>query len=130
MRRLLYVASFLIALSSCSGSTPEQAAAEAAKSYYDLLREGYYEGFLEGKAGVDSLPVPYCEQLLKVGQQYMADLVRKHKGISEVRISDNVGRTDTSLHLTHAFLLLCYGDSTQEEITVPMVEVGGVWKMK
>lgn len=130
MRKLLYVACLVAALSACSNGTSEQAAAEAAKSYYGQLREGYYEGFLEGKAGIDSLPADYCEQLLDVCRHYMDDLVRKHQGISEVRISENVGRTETSLHLTHAFLLLCYGDSTQEEITVPMIEVGGVWKMK
>lgn len=130
MRKLLYVACLVAALSACSNGTSEQAAAEAAKSYYDQLREGYYEGFLEGKAGIDSLPADYCEQLLDVCRHYMDDLVRKHQGISEVHISENVGRTETSLHLTHAFLLLCYGDSTQEEITVPMIEVGGVWKMK
>ena len=36
----------------------------------------------------------------------------------------------TTFHVVYAFLLLSYGDSTQEEITVPMVNVDGDWKMK
>ena len=49
----------LISLVACNEVSPEQQAAEAAKSYYDQLVEGYAEGFLEGKAGVDSLPADY-----------------------------------------------------------------------
>ena len=56
--------------------------------------------------------------------------VAAHGGISEVRISPNVGRRDTTLQLTYAFLLLCFADSTQEEIVVPMVEKDGQWYMK
>ena len=52
------------------------------------------------------------------------------EGLSAVEISPNVGRQDTTLHLIYAFLLLCYGDSTQEEITVPMVHHDGRWLMK
>lgn len=102
----------------------------AAKSYYDRLVEGYAEGFLEGKAGVDSLPSDYCDQLLEVYKQYMSETQKKHGGIREVRISENVGRSDSTLRLTYAFLMLCYGDSTQEEITVPMVQDGDEWRMK
>ena len=54
----------------------------------------------------------------------------KHNGLNEVQVSDNVARRDTSLNLTYAFLLLCYGDSTEEEITVPMVKHDGQWLMK
>ena len=122
---------FLVAvLLACSGTSPEEAAARAAKSYYDHLVEGYAEGFLEGKAGIDSLPDAYCEQLLQACHQYMDDITRKHAGLREVLVSDNIGRRDTSLNLTYAFLLLCYSDSTQEEVAVPMVEADGVWKMK
>ena len=120
----------LISLVACNEVSPEQQAAEAAKSYYDQLVEGYAEGFLEGKAGVDSLPADYCEQLLATHRQYLDDVRCKHNGFREVRISPNIARSDSILHVTYAFLLLCFGDSTQEEITVPMVEVNGEWKMR
>ena len=127
---ILFLIFYLLFSAACSSTTPEQQAAHAAQKYYKCLAEGYVEGFLEGKAGVGDLPSAYCEQLLQAYKMYIADMQRKHKGLREVRISPNVGRCDSTLHLTHAFLLLCYADSTQEEITVPMVESDGEWRMK
>ena len=60
----------------------------------------------------------------------MADMVSKHGGLTDVAVSPNIGRRDTSIHVTYAFLLLSFRDSTQEEIAVPMVEVDGEWRMK
>jgi len=130
MKSLLFVFVSLLLLTACSKKSPEEQAAMAAKSYYDKLVEGYMEGFLEGKANVDSLPSAYCDQLLAAYKQYMSDIQKKHGGIREVRISENVGRTDSTLRLTYAFLMLCYVDSTQEEIVVPMVQAGDDWRMK
>ncbi len=129
MRNLLYV--FLVLLTiGCSSEQPEKAAAEAAKSFYERLVQGFPEGFLEGKLGVDSLPTAYCEQLIEVYRQYLSDVQEKHRGIQQVSVSPNVGHRDTTLHVVYAFLLLSYNDSTQEEISVPMVERNGQWLMK
>ena len=130
MKHLLTLLAIVLACSACGGPSPEEKAAEAAKGYYDRLAAGFPEDFLEGRATVDSLPTDYCEQMVAVYRKYMADVEEKHGGISEVRISPNVGRRDTTLQLTYAFLLLCFADSTQEEIVVPMVEKDGEWYMK
>ena len=130
VRKLLFIALTLLVLCACSSSTPEEQAARAAQDYYECLIDDRPAEFLQGKADVDSLPDSYRAQLLMAINQYRADMLDKHNGLNEVRVSDNVGRRDTSLHLTYAFLLLCYGDSTQEEITVPMVERDGRWLMK
>jgi hypothetical protein len=45
-----------------------------------------------------------------------------------VRVSN--AKTDTIQKYTNVFLVLCYGDSTNEEIVVPMVEREGRWRMK
>lgn len=119
-----------ILMMSCKPVSPEQRAAEAALSYYHDLTNDRVEDFLEGKAGVDKLPADYCDQLLETYRKYLADIEEKHGGIHEIQISPNVGRCDSTLHLTYAFLLLCYNDSTQEEVVVPMVEENGNWKMK
>ncbi len=131
-----FVVSFLL-LCACSGVTEEWQAASAAKDYYDCLVEGNTTGFLEGKAGIDDLPDAYAEQLLKAVEQYQADMQQKHGGLREVRIVDNHYLNDhqdmyrdTTLHYIYAYLLLCYGDSTQEEITVPMVKQDDKWHMK
>lgn len=94
------------------------------------LTDGCPDDFVDGKVGADSMPAGYRAQLLKACEQYMAKLAGQHGGVREVCVSANVGRRDTAQHLTYAFLLLCFNDSAQEEITVPMVEVDGVWKMR
>ena len=112
----------------CSSPTPEQQAALAAEGYYTHLAQGDYDHFLEGKAGTDSLPDDYREQLLTSCRQFMAQQERAHSGIREVSISN--ARKDTLTDYTTVLLLLCYGDSTQEEIVVPMIEHNGRWRMK
>ena len=115
---------------ACSSVTPEQRAAEAAQSYYQDLMNDRVETFLEGRAGVDILPADYCDQLLEAYQHYVAEIKEKHGGVREIQISPNVGRRDSTLQLTYAFLVLCFNDSTQEEVVVPMVEEDGTWRMK
>ena len=58
----------------------------------------------------------------------MAQQNRDHHGILDIRISNVT--TDTVLNYTNVFLVLCYGDSVNEEIVVPMVERNGSWRMK
>ena len=119
----------LIGFMGCSSEpTAEERAAQAAKTYYDHLVAGRYDEFLEGRAGADSLPADYREQLLVSCQQFMAQQTKAHQGISDVRISN--ARTDSLVGYTSVFLRLCYGDSLQEEIVVPMVEHNGRWCMK
>ena len=113
---------------ACANPSPEELASIAAKGYYMHLVNGEYEAFLEGKAGADSLPDDYREQLLTTYRQFMAQQNRNHHGILDIRISN--AATDTTLHYTNVFLVLCFGDSVNEEIVVPMVERHGRWRMK
>ena len=117
-----------LALLGCSQPTPEELASLAAKGYYDHLIHGEYESFLEG---LDLLDDPeYRSQLLDNYQQFMATQQSSHGGIREVRIVR--AKTD-SIQLqpyTNVFLTLCFGDSTNEEIVVPMVERDGRWRMR
>ena len=122
---------FLLLMLACAcseGLTPEEQASLAAKGYYQHLAAGECEQFLQGKSGADSLPAIYREQLLTACRQYHAQQQTSHRGIREVRVM-NV-RTDSTLHCTNVFLVLCFGDSTSEEIVVPMVERHQRWVMK
>ena len=112
---------------SCGGSSPEEGASKAAKEYYDFLAEGDAVRFLENKAGVDTLSADYGEQMLAAVRQYQEDIQKKHGGLREVRIADDQSTFSTSQQST---LILCYSDSTQEAIAVPMVERDGEWLMK
>jgi len=130
MKKTIVAVLLAAILGACSKPSPEQQAAEAAQQYYQLLANGDVVRFLEGKIASDTLPGDYCEQLLAVYRQYLSDVNEKHGGISQVAISPNVGRADSTLQLTYTFLLLHFRDSTQEEITVPMVEHDGLWRMR
>lgn len=118
----------LLLYMACANPSPEEMASIAAKGYYTHLVNGEYEAFLEGKEGADSLPDDYREQLLMSYRQFMAQQNQAHHGILDIRVSNAI--TDTTLHYTNVFLVLCFGDSVNEEIVVPMVERNGKWRMK
>lgn len=129
MRRPLFCLLALVLLVACRQAlSPEEQATLVAKQYYDRLLQSDYDAFMDGKDGADTLPADYRSQLRRAYERYMAEQTAKHQGIRAVRTA--AARGDTAQHVTYAFLVLCYGDSTNEEITVPMVERNGRWLMK
>lgn len=140
MRHQLSLLVIVLACFACGNAlSPEQEATNAALVYYQHLVDNQPNEFLEGKADIDSLPKAYTEQLLQATRLYLSDIDAKHGGLREVRISDNVARCDTlpthggagdGIPVVYAYLILCYIDSTQEEIVVPMTEKNGKWCMK
>lgn len=130
MRKLVYLV-LLVSLAqwaACSSPTREKLASLAAKGYYQHLIEGDFDHFLEGRVMADSLPDDYRSQLIDGYSQFLAQQVKARGGINEVRISR--AYTDTTQQYTSVLLMLCYGDSTSEEVIVPMVEHNGRWMMK
>ena len=130
MRKLVYLVLlvFLAQWASCSNPTKEELASLAAKGYYQHLVEGDFEHFLEGRVMADSLPDDYRSQLIDGYSQFLAQQVNARGGINEVRISR--AYTDSTQQYTSVLLMLCYADSTTEEVVVPMVERDGRWMMK
>ncbi len=135
---LAYLASLVGLVAACGGASKEELASLAAKGYYDHLIHGEYEQFYEGMdqrtlpgdstAQVLSADSAYRSQMLDNLRQFMARQEKEHHGILEVRVSN--ATTDTVQQFTNVFLVLCFGDSTNEEIVVPMVERNGSWRMK
>ena len=131
--RLALFAALLVACGS--GPSREELASLAAKGYYDHLIHGEYEQFYEG---LDHRTLPdgtalsdddaYRSQMLDNLRQFMAQQEQAHRGVLEVRVSN--ATTDTVQQLTNVFLVLCFADSTNEEVVVPMVERNGAWRMK
>ena len=132
MRHILtLIGTMLFLFTSCGGDnvpSREDIAAKAAKAYYDSLLSGGYAYFSSGCVGTDSLPLHYREQLQVNAKQYILELKKLHNGINEVKIV--TAKTDSVTKVTNVFLTLCFGDSVNEEIVVPMLEENGVWKMK
>ena len=125
----------LAVLTACGSATKEELASLAAKGYYDHLIHGEYEQFYEGMdqrtlsdGTTLSDEAVYRSQMLDNLRQFMARQAQEHRGVLEVRVSN--ATTDTVQQLTNVFLVLCFADSTNEEIVVPMVERHGAWRMK
>ena len=130
MRKLAYLVllACLVWVAACGGNpTKEELASLATKGYYQHLIEGDYDHFLEGRLLADSLPDDYRSQLIDGYHQFMAQQ-QDRGGITEVRVSR--AYTDSTQHYTSVMMQLCYGDSTTEEVIVPMVEHDGRWRMK
>lgn len=127
MRKLIYLALIALYVIACSEPSKEELAALAAKGYYQHLIEGDYAHFVEGRLMADSLPDDYRAQLMESYKQFIAQQ-QVRKGIQEVRVSRAF--TDSTQQYTSVLLMLCYGDSTTEEVVVPMVEREGRWMMK
>ena len=128
MKKFLILVFVFLVTCACSSPTPEELASLAAKGYYEHLLLGEYDQFLEGKAGSDSLPDNYREQLLAGYKQFVAQQTSLHHGINEIRVVN--AKRDSLLNYTNVYLILCFGDSTNEQVSVPMIEYNGSWRMK
>lgn len=117
-------------LSSCKEESldPGYFAGIAAKGYYDLLLEGKYQEFVAGYQQRNRIPKGYCEQLVLNAQMFVEQQQEAHQGMQKVDVIS--AKADTAHHVADVFLSLAYGDSTKEQIVVPMVLVKGTWKMR
>lgn len=130
MRKIIYIFFGVIIATvwACSHVDPSDVAAHAAKQYYDYLLEEKYEAFVDGQYRPDAIPDSYRSQLIENVKMFVGQQKKEHRGIKEVRIVD--AQADTAQHAANVFLLFAYGDSTSEEINVPMVEHEGIWYLR
>lgn len=131
LRRYI-VSAAVVLMFSCGNSgdiDPECAAAsEAAKLYYTYLIEGKNTEFVSSFIGKDSLPSDYRAALDSNACDFIEVQNERHGGIKGVEV---VSAAKDSIQKTiDVFLNICYGDSTQEKIVVPMVKDSDKWKMK
>lgn len=132
MRKLVIITIGFVAAAviySCRGNkTVDFAAANAAKDYYDQLIKEKYDAFVDGMNMPERIPDSYRQQLEDNTRMFVDELQKAHGGLREVRVVNCVNDSiDVS---AHAFLMLCFGDSTIEEVVVPMVKRDGRWLMK
>lgn len=116
---------------SCKQETPsaEDAVMQQAQQYYQSLLKGEYDAFLSGIDGADSLPADYREQLMANTCQFVDVQQQQRGGMVSVEAIRAVIDSTATTH-ADAFLLICFGDSTREEVVVPMVERQGKWLMR
>ena len=128
MKKLLYIALLAAIVVACSQVNPADKAAFAAKQYYDYLLEGKYEAFIEGHYMPDSIPQSYRQGLVTNAKMFVGQQQREHRGIKETRVVN--AEADTALHTANVFLVFTYGDSTSEEVNIPMIESKGIWYLR
>lgn len=116
---------------SCKQEAPsaEDAVMQQAQHYYQSLLKGEYDAFLSGIDGADSLPADYREQLMANTCQFVDVQQQQRGGMVSVEAIRAVIDSAATTH-ADAFLLICFGDSTREEVVVPMVERQGKWLMR
>lgn len=138
MRKLLILiaAGLAACVISCGGEKNDDAAAQAAKSYYDSLMAGNSRAFVRGMYLPDTIPGSYRSQLEANARMFMARMDDEHKGIHAVAVQNCVNDTiyspdqKTATRAATAYLIMHFGDSLKEEIAVRMVEHEGRWLMK
>ena len=130
MRTSGFLLMAILLLCGCSqqDQSSEEQAGIAAKEYYDRLLAGDIDGFLKGKADMDSVPADYRSQMYAACEQYKKELDETHGGVAAITVSN--ARTDSTQQMMQAFMLLNFKDSTKEEIIVPMVQRGDVWMLR
>ncbi len=128
MKKLLYLFVAMVIVACTSSLDEGEVAARAAKEYYGYLLQGNIASFVDGHYRPDSIPDTYREQLITNTKMYVSQQNEEHRGIKDIRIVD--AKTDMQKHAANVFLVLSFGDSTSEEIVVPMLESGGVWYLR
>lgn len=132
--RLLAICFTSILLFACASKpdsekiTAEQEAMEACRNYYEALYNGNYEKFLDGRVNADAMPESFRQGMIDNLMQHVKKTQQTHRGVET--IDEKTAEMDTTLHVMMVYLLVNYGDTTKEEIVVPMVESDGEWKMK
>lgn len=130
MKKILFFLLSVMSLFSCKEKTPDPGyyAGIAAKGYYDMLLEGRYDEFVEGQNMPHRIPEGYRQQLVLNTKMFVEQQKNEHRGMKAFQILD--AKADTVHHLADVYLSVTYGDSTKEQIVVPMVEVEKKWKMR
>lgn len=118
---------------ACGGSNEDgfkdaRIAAAAAKGYYEQLIAGDYAAFVDGRYQPNALPEAYRQQLIDNARMYADQQQKDRKGLKAVAVAN--AKADTARNVANAFLTLTFGDSTREEVVVPMVRKDGVWYMR
>ncbi len=131
-RRCLACAILLLMAAGCGqkdqGDTfTNESVQQAARHYYTLFIRGDARQFVEGMAGAESFAEDYREQMRNVVAQAAKGLERKGGVVRVEAISDTLYAADSTAYV---YLDLVFADSVHEQVGVPMVFVGGYWKMK
>ena len=131
-RSPLFVLMLSFLLAACSpggkGEGLQPPTADEVMAYYELYRSGNYADYVKAMQSCDDKPADFCKQ--------MADALKQHAARIKAEKGGAVGAEflRTELHAEHsaadAYLSVTYGDSTKEEIILPLVFWQDKWRLK
>lgn len=98
----------------------------AAETYYGYLIEGKYADYVGAIAYSDSMTDEYRSQMVDLVAQYAAREREARGGLVAAKALDDTVSGDVG----SVFIEVLFGDSTREEVSLPMVRCGEVWKMQ
>ncbi len=124
---ILFILTGILLFASCWKDNAQLSPREAAESYYASLISGDVDAYMQGMADYDSLPDDYRSQLRDMFLQYLDGERRQRGGIvSATALRDTI----IDSLLAHVFIELLFGDSTHEEVGLPLVRTPDGWRMK
>ena len=98
-----------------------------ATECYGYLIKGDIDAYVSQIHDYDSLPDEYQSQMRDLFAQYLANEQRLHRGLVDARV---VGDTILDSVRADAFVEVSYGDSTCEQVSLPLVLKNGKWMLK
>ena len=119
-------------LTACSpggkGEGLQPPTADEVMAYYELYRSGNYADYVKAMQSCDDKPADFCKQMADALKQHAARIKAEKGGA----VSAEFLRTE--MHAEHsaadAYLSVTYGDSTKEEIVLPLVFWQDKWRLK
>ena len=122
---LFLILSFSLFLVGCKQEP--KSPIEVAEHYYNYLVKGDVDHYLKGMADYDSLPEDYRLQLHDMHLQFLDNEQRLRGGLASAH-----ALRDTVLDESRAyvFMELQYGDSTCEQVSLPLVLTPQGWRLR
>ena len=112
-----------IIVMACSSNTP----GGAALKYYNDVKNGNYEAYVEGIAFKEEITAEDKEQFVTLMKEKADKEYKKKEGISKVEmLSEEIAEDGQTATVT---MKITYGNGETEEPDVAMVLKDGAWKM-
>lgn len=127
---LVFLAAALVSCSSDGGkkAVEKSTPSEIVETAYNHYIKGEYDMYLKCVHSYDSIPGRYFSSLVNVLKQAAENEKKERNGIVGVKaIAENTNDKGT---YSVVRLDITYGDSTKEEIAVPVVKFNGKWRLK
>ena len=127
--RILFLM-ILFLVSSCGDKDEKELkqAGNAAVKYYEYLIAGQYDRYVDGIRSCDSVPEAYRNRMKVLVKQFVAREKAKNGGLKSVAL----GREELCLGgmSANVFLNVTFGNGMTEEVVLPLVKVGKIWRMQ